>query len=297
MPRDWIGGIASGMLASSTWTSHVSRINSTKIAFIGFGEVGQRFAADLMKRDDVALSAYDIAFGRPGRGADLEAAARALSVARCATAAEAGHGADIVVSAVTADQTEAVAREAAGWLRPGQLFVDVNSASPMTKQRAAAVVAPSGAGYLEAAVMAPVRAPGLRVPILAGGPAAEAAAARLNALGMNVTPVAAGYGRASAIKLCRSIVIKGLEALMVDCSEATKHFDVEAEVYASLGASYPSIDWHKLADDMSERVATHGIRRAAEMREASDMVAEIGRNDSLLRAVADAQERGARKKS
>lgn len=275
----------------------MSRINSTKIAFIGFGEVGQRFATDLIKRDDVVLSAFDIAFGKPGRGADLESAARTLSVNKRASAADAGREADIVVSAVTADQTETVAREAAGWLRPGQLFVDVNSASPMTKRRAAAAVAPSGADYLEAAVMAPVRAPGLRVPILAGGPAAEGATVRLNALGMNLTPVASVYGRASAIKLCRSIVIKGLEALMVDCSAATKHFDVEAEVYASLGASYPSIDWHQLAADMSERVATHGVRRAAEMREACDMVAEIGRNDALLRAVADAQQRGAKKQS
>jgi 3-hydroxyisobutyrate dehydrogenase-like beta-hydroxyacid dehydrogenase len=197
---------------------------------------------------------------------------------------------------VTADQTEAVARQAAGWLRPGQIFVDVNSASPMTKQRAAASVQQSGANYVEAAVMAPVRVPGIHVPILAGGPTSGDVAKVLNALGMNVTPVAIEFGRASAIKLCRSIVIKGLEALMVDCSAATKHFGVEAEVYGSLGASYPSIDWQQLAADMSERVATHGIRRAAEVREASDMVAEIGRNAALLRAVADAQERGAKKK-
>ena len=84
---------------------------------------------------------------------------------------------------------------------------------------------------------------------------------------------------------------------MVDCSAATKHFGVEAEVYGSLAGSYPSIDWQQLAADMSERVATHGIRRAAEMREASDMVAEIGRSADLLRAVADAQHRGAKKKT
>lgn len=275
----------------------MSRINSTRIAFIGFGEVGQRFASDLMKRDDVVLSAFDIAFGMPGRGAELAAAAGQLGVKEFVSAADAIGGADIVISAVTADQTEAVAHHAANWLRRGQVFVDVNSASPMTKQRAAAAVTEAGADYLEAAVMAPVKAPGIRVPVLAGGPVAEAVAQKLNALGMNFTPVATTFGRASAIKLCRSIVIKGLEALMVDCSAATRHFGVEAEVYSSLGASYPSIDWHKLADDMNERVATHGVRRAAEMREAADMVAEIGRDPELLRAVADAQQRGANKKA
>jgi 3-hydroxyisobutyrate dehydrogenase-like beta-hydroxyacid dehydrogenase len=139
--------------------------------------------------------------------------------------------------------------------------------------------------------------PGLAVPILAGGPAAEAAARLLNPLGMKLTPVATEHGRASAMKLCRSIVIKGLEALMVDCAAASARWDVADVVYASLGETYPSIDWAALAANMGERVATHGVRRAAEMREAADMLAELGLDDSLARAVADAQQRGARKQA
>jgi 3-hydroxyisobutyrate dehydrogenase-like beta-hydroxyacid dehydrogenase len=135
------------------------------------------------------------------------------------------------------------------------------------------------------------------VPILAGGPIAEAAAVDLNKLGMNLTPVASEYGRASAMKLCRSIMIKGWEALMVDCAAAARHWDVEAEVFGSLDATYPSLDFRALAMDMGERVATHGVRRAAEMREAADMLADMGLAPDLSRAVADAQARGARKKS
>ena len=143
--------------------------------------------------------------------------------------------------------------------------------------------------------MAPVLKPGIKVPILAGGPAAEMAAETLNRLGMNLTPVALEHGRASAIKLCRSIMIKGLEALIVDCARASKHWGVEDKVYGSLAETFPSIDWPALAANMAERVATHGVRRAAEMREAGDMLAEMGVEQSLARAVADAQERGARK--
>jgi 3-hydroxyisobutyrate dehydrogenase-like beta-hydroxyacid dehydrogenase len=116
----------------------------------------------------------------------------------------------------------------------------------------------------------------------------------LNALGMNLTPVAREYGRASAIKLCRSIVIKGLEALMVDCARATQGWGVEAQVFGSLAETFPSVDWKALAADMGERVARHGLRRAAEMREAAAMLEDMGFDASLMRAVADAQERGAR---
>jgi 3-hydroxyisobutyrate dehydrogenase-like beta-hydroxyacid dehydrogenase len=131
--------------------------------------------------------------------------------------------------------------------------------------------------------------------MLIGGPAAQRTADALNALGFAMTPVAETFGRASAIKLCRSIVIKGLEALMVDCAAATSAFQVERDVYASLGATYPSIDWAALAADMGERVATHGVRRAAEMREAAAMLADAGLVPDLAAAVADAQARGAKK--
>jgi 3-hydroxyisobutyrate dehydrogenase-like beta-hydroxyacid dehydrogenase len=133
----------------------------------------------------------------------------------------------------------------------------------------------------------------LKVPILAGGAAAAATAERLNALGMAIRPVATEIGRASATKLCRSIMIKGIEALILDCARACKLTDVEADVFASLVETFPSIDWRKLSEHMAGRVREHGIRRAAEMREAADMLADLGLDPALCQAVADAQERGA----
>lgn len=268
--------------------------NTTSIAFIGFGEVGKRFSRDLLTNEDVRVAAYDIILEDPARRPVMEEAARAIGVTCAASANAACRDADIVISAVTADQAEIVAVDTARHLAAGQVYVDVNSASPSTKKRAAATVNKSGASYLEAAVMAAVLKPGIRVPILAGGPAAGAAAERLNKLGMNITPVATEYGRASAIKLCRSIMIKGIEALIGDCARASCHWGVEREVYGSLGQTFPSIAWPELADAMAERVATHGVRRAAEMREAAQMLAEMGLEPGLARAVADAHERGAR---
>jgi 3-hydroxyisobutyrate dehydrogenase-like beta-hydroxyacid dehydrogenase len=269
--------------------------NTAAIAFIGFGEVGQIFARGLLANEGVAIRAYDLLFGS-GAGDRLEAVARELGVTSASSAQEACAAATFVFSAVTADRAEAVATEAAAWLKPGQIFVDVNSAAPSTKQRAAQAVTESGADYLEAAVMAPVLKPGLKVAILTGGPKAQAASDALNEFGMNLTPVSEVYGRASAMKLCRSIVIKGLEALMVDCAAACEAWDVKDPVFASLNATFPSIDFHALAADMRERVATHGVRRAAEMREAAEMLAAAGFHPGLAGAIADAQQRGARRK-
>jgi 3-hydroxyisobutyrate dehydrogenase-like beta-hydroxyacid dehydrogenase len=270
--------------------------NVTSVAFIGFGEVGQTFARALAARDGIRLSAHDILFPHPA-GQRLLTCAIELGV-RAETSPEAAMtGARFVFSAVTASQAEAVARHAAQHLKPGQIFVDVNSAAPATKQRAAAHVLASGADYIECAVMQPVLKPGLAVPILAGGPRAEDAARILNGFGMNLTPVATAYGRASAMKLCRSIMIKGLEALMVDCAAASEAQDVKDDVFRSLAETFPSIDWPALADNMRERVATHGVRRSAEMFEAGEMLASIGMNPGLANAVAEAQLRGARQKN
>ena len=267
----------------------------TQLAFIGFGEVGTRFAADLRMRGGIRVAAFDIRLSDPERGAKMRQQAESTGVTLAASPADAARGAAVVFSAVTASQTVVAAEVARGYLLPGQIFFDINSAAPGTKRRAAAAVHPSGAQYVEGAVMAAVGGPGIAVPILAGGAAAVALSERLNAIGFAMQPVAEEIGRASAMKLCRSIVIKGLEALMVDCAAASRVAGVEAEVYASLAGTYPAIDWAKLAVTMGERVATHGIRRSEEMAEAAEMLRDIGVDPTLAAAVAAAQRRGAKR--
>ena len=264
-----------------------------KLAFIGYGEVGKLFARQFRERGAADIAAYDILFDDSAHGAAKRTEAHQANVHAAASAAAATRGADLIFSCVTADQAEPVARQARTYLAPGQFFVDVNSAAPETKRRAAAEVMAAGAHYIEAAVMAPVAPKGIATAILAGGPEAQRAAALLNPLGMDITPVAADYGRASATKLSRSIMIKGIEALIVDSARAARAWGVADDVFASLGRTFPGTDFAALADNMAERVRTHGIRRAAEMREAADMLDDLSVNSSLARAVADAQERGA----
>jgi 3-hydroxyisobutyrate dehydrogenase-like beta-hydroxyacid dehydrogenase len=260
------------------------------ITFIGYGEVGQLFARQLAAKPGVRIAVYDILFADPGRGAALRRLAVESGVRAADNPADACRGAGIVISAVTADAAVAAAASVAPHLSSGQTYIDLNSVSPATKAEVADQVRRSGAGFVEFAVMAPVGEPGIAVPILSGGETAQDVSARLNDLGMRITPVGAEIGIASATKLCRSIVIKGMEALMVDFSLASERAGVKPAVLASLTASYPGMDWENLARTMMARVSRHGIRRAAEMREASRMIAELGLDGSLAGAIADRHE-------
>lgn len=261
---------------------------SVRIGFIGYGEVGQIFAKALLQNGAASVTVYDRIFGTPAAEARIARAAE-LGIRVAGSAAEAAKDADILISAVTADQARAVAEQAATLLKPGQVLFDVNSASPDTKIGSSKIIEDAGAEFMEGAVMSTVPGPDLAVPILGGGRCAVRTAKILNGLGMNITPVSEETGRASAMKLCRSIMIKGIEALIIQCKDASTKWDVEEYVFNSLKASYPGIDWPELAVQMRKRVSQHGVRRSAEMREAAQMVAALGMDDSLLNGVANVQ--------
>jgi 3-hydroxyisobutyrate dehydrogenase-like beta-hydroxyacid dehydrogenase len=258
-----------------------------RVALVGFGEVGTIFGQDLA-RQGIETSTYDILLDAPAtRGAMLERA-RAAAVAPFDTLADAVRGADLVISAVTATSSRDVARAAAACLRPGQIFLDINSVSPETKRGNAGAVEASGADYVEAAVMAPVPPQRLAVPMLLGGRRANALAAALTAAGMNASAVADEIGTASAIKMCRSIMIKGIEALVVECLFAARRFGAEEAVLASLDKTFPQMGWSaQLPDYLVSRVAEHGRRRAAEMREVALTLEEIGILPTMAAATAE----------
>jgi 3-hydroxyisobutyrate dehydrogenase len=262
---------------------------SERIAFIGFGEAGQTISRGLLGDSKPAIRTYDILFGQPG-GAPLEAAARSLGVAPARDHADAVRGADLVFLAVTASSSLQAAKSCLPGLSQGLLFLDVNSVSPQRKIETAALVAPTGAAYVDVAVMAPV-APYLhKVPCLIGGPGAAALAPRALALGMKMELVSAEVGQASAIKMFRSIVVKGLEAILVESMTASSEYGVEAHVLASLQETFPGIDWERLSGYMIERVVSHGARRAAEMREVAATLEGIGLEPTMAAASAARQQ-------
>lgn len=245
------------------------------IALVGYGEVGKIFAAELIARG-ARVSFFDILLADEQAGAAMRAHAASLGATACDTLAAALDGAQLAISAVTASSTLAVAEEAAKSIRPGQFFLDLNSASPTTKQTSARLIDAAGGYYVEAAVMGSVPPYGIKVPIILGGSKREALARLLAPADMRMELGVAEVGVASAVKMCRSIMIKGLEALTVECMLTARRYGVEDQVLASLDETYPGMDWQKEADYLVSRVVQHGRRRAAEMREVARTVEEVG---------------------
>jgi 3-hydroxyisobutyrate dehydrogenase-like beta-hydroxyacid dehydrogenase len=262
----------------------------TRIAIIGFGEAGSILGTDLAKSGyDVAT--YDLLMDSQTTRAALLERARRAGVRPADSFAGSVAGAQLIISAVTATASGEVANAAARSLTPGQFFLDINSVAPATKRANAAAVESSGADYVEAAVMAAVPPQRLVVPMLLAGARAAALEPLLRRLGMSVATVGEEVGIASAIKMCRSILIKGLEALTVECLLAARAFGAEDRVLASLDRTYPHMGWAgDLPDYLVSRVAEHGRRRAAEMLEVAATLRDIGLEPLMAAATAERQQ-------
>jgi 3-hydroxyisobutyrate dehydrogenase-like beta-hydroxyacid dehydrogenase len=268
----------------------MNEIPVRQVALIGFGEVGGIFGRDLAAAG-VGVAVFDILFNSVQSRASMIAKAKNANVAACDTLEEAIRGADLVISAVTSSAATGVAKEAAIALRGGQTYLDINSVSPETKREIARILEPSNVIFIEAAVMAPVSPQRLKVPMLLGGDEAEPVGARLRSIGMNVTPISKRIGVASAVKMCRSVIIKGIEALAVESLFAARRYGAEKEVLSSLAATYPQMGWDgALPDYLVSRVAEHGRRRAAEMREAAETLRNIGLEPLTAMATAERQD-------
>ncbi len=262
-----------------------------RLGLIGYGEVGKIFSAGLKAQPGVAaVGAWDLKFARADTRAAERAHAAAAGVQAHDSAAALCAASALVISAVTASSTLAVAEEAARHIRPGTLFLDLNSASPGTKRQCAALIDGAGALYVEAGVITSVPPCGIRVPMLLGGAQAAALAARLNGWGMDARAVSEQLGVASAIKMCRSVMIKGLEALVVESYAAARAYGVEEHVLPTLQETFPSIDWAAQGAYFFQRVAQHGQRRAEEMRESARTVREAGFEPLMTTAIADKQQ-------
>ena len=244
------------------------------IAFIGFGEAGQAIAAGLNDADAAEMTAWDILFPKP-EGMSLRQAAQASSVRCAVSAADAVKGAEIVVSAVTAASSLEAVQSVKTHLTGNPLFLDINSVSPGRKQDAGKLLGDQ-ARYLDVAVLAPIHPARHQTPMLLGGPHGKTAEPVLAALGMRTSIAGAEIGAAAAIKMVRSVMIKGIEALTLECFLAAARAGVIDEVAVSMKNNYPGLDWSKIVAYNLERMATHGERRAAEMEEVAATLRELG---------------------
>jgi len=246
-----------------------------RIGLVGYGEVGRILAEDLRARGVARVSAFDLKLAGDV-AAPLREHAGAHGVTLAATHAELAAGADFIVSAVTASQAVPVAQACAPAIRAGTWFLDFNSASPGAKRRAAQLIDGAGGRYVEGAVMTSIPPYRIRVPLLLGGPHAAALAPLAGALGFDAKVASGKLGVASATKMCRSVMIKGLEAMVIESFTAARAYGVEDAVLASLAETFPGIDWERQGSYFFQRVIQHGRRRAEEVREVAQTVREAG---------------------
>jgi 3-hydroxyisobutyrate dehydrogenase-like beta-hydroxyacid dehydrogenase len=258
-----------------------------KIALIGYGEVGKILAEDLHARG-ATVTAFDLEL-RSDAGEPMREHALRHGVTLAESHAAAASGAGLLISAVTASQAVPVAESAAEGLAAGTFFLDLNSASPGAKVRAAGIVCEAGARYVEGAVMTSVPPHRIRVPLLLGGPDAAALEPILNRLGFAARVANPKLGVASATKMCRSVMIKGLEAMVIEAFTTARHYGVENDVIASLKETFPGIDWEKLGAYFFQRAIEHGRRRSEEMREVAVTVQEAGLTPWSATATAECQ--------
>lgn len=243
------------------------------IGLVGYGEVGRILAEDLRAKG-LTVSACDIKVGAGDTAMQRHAAQYGVTLSVSHAAAVAG--ADLVISAVTADQTVAVAVSSAPTFKAGAWFLDFNSASPGAKIKAGGIIDAAGGRYVEGAVMTSIPPYRIRVPLLLGGAGAATLAPLLKSLGFEAKVASEKLGIASATKMCRSVMIKGLEAMVIESFTAARAYGVEDAVVASLYETFPGIDWEKQGAYFFQRVIEHGRRRSEEVREVAETVREIG---------------------
>jgi 3-hydroxyisobutyrate dehydrogenase-like beta-hydroxyacid dehydrogenase len=260
-----------------------------RIGLAGYGEVGKIFGSGLKPQVE-QVAAWDLKLAAPSTAGLERAHAARAGLQACNSMAQLCEQSELVISAVTASNTLAVAQEAARFLRPGTVFLDLNSASPGTKQQAAALVDARGAHYVEAGVMTSVPPYGIKVPMLLGGAKAAELAQLLAAWGMDAKAVSERLGVASAIKMCRSVMIKGLEALVIESYSTARAYGVEDHVLPTLQETFPGIAWSEQGAYFFSRVVQHGQRRAEEMREAANTVQDAGFAPAMAAAIADKQQ-------
>lgn len=261
------------------------------IAIIGFGEAGPVFAEGFVKTGATSARAFDIAYDGGSR-ARFDAKAAPIGVAMCETRTEAVEGAELIISTVTADQTEAAAAQVAPFIKPGQIYLDLNSASPQQKKGGAERIHAHGGLYVEGVAMDTIPLKGFRVPLLLAGPHAAAIAPRLVAHGMVAEAVGTEFGAACSIKLIRSVIIKGLEALFAEAMTAGAKLGVEERIVDTLYETFPGLDWRPVIGYHLSRLAIHGKRRAAELRESALTIESLWVAPMMATAIAERQQWG-----
>ncbi len=201
------------------------------IGFVGFGEAGYHIAKGLRGAGVASLLAYDLHAQTAGRGERIRSRAADAGVTLVDSPRELAAACGVILSVVTASSAAEAAAQNRPFLQPRHFYADMNSVSPALKQAICEEISASGARFVEAAILAPIQPLGHRAPMLVNGQHEHAFIAAMSGFGMRLEPLSGQIGAAAAVKMCRSIMVKGMEALMLECMVGAARYGAQERVF------------------------------------------------------------------
>jgi 3-hydroxyisobutyrate dehydrogenase-like beta-hydroxyacid dehydrogenase len=245
---------------------------TTAIGVIGLGEAGAAIAAGLQETGQAKVVGFDVRLDVPA----VRERAERSGIGLATSLADLAASTDVILCLTHASTALSVAESIAEHLTDEHVYSDWNSGGPKLKEDVARVVTATGAGFVDGAVMAAVPGPRHEVPVLLSGAAAARFVAVTAGLGMNLEVVGERPGQASAVKMLRSLLVKGLEAVILECLVAARRYGAEERVLSSMNGSLPMNDWSELASYLTTRTYLHSRRRAEELGQVAATLREAG---------------------
>ena len=256
----------------------------SRVALLGFGEAGAAIGGGLAEAGADVVG-YDAADPESGQGRLVQQRATAGGVELATSVEAALAGAQLAISVVVPSAARRVTEAAALALRPGQLLLDLNSVAPSLKRALAAIVEPTGAAFVEGAILAAVPPRRHQVPIVLAGPEAHRVVAILGPLGATIEVLGPEIGACAALKMQRSLVVKGIEALFVECIAGSEQYGITGRLLDSLEETFPGAGWREMATYLTSRTALHAARRSHELAEVATALSEIGVEPIMAAAI------------
>lgn len=251
-------------------------MSKPRIGFIGFGEAAYNIAKGLKEDGIFHITAYDKFWNIEPQASIIGKRAREIDVSLASSLEEMIKESDYILSAVSANFALPLAREAKQYLEKGKCFVDMNAASPMTKEEVSEVILETGASFVDAAVMGPIPVYKHKVPISVCGNGAKGFLNVFSAYGMDLTYMGEKPGSASASKMFRSIFMKGFVAILLETIIASNKYQIEDDVLSSIQKTLQDGSFNEIINNLLTRGVIHSERREHEMEEVITTLQSLG---------------------
>ncbi len=255
-----------------------------KMGFIGFGKVASEFSKGFQQSGLFEIWVYDKIFRDPLHRRRVEKRATELNVKLAEDNKSLAKACEIILSTVTVDAAVEVAKKTAPFLNEQKTYVDLNSTSPGMKREIAHIIEKTGANFIEGAILGTISSYGLQVPIMVCGKKAKKFQNLLNRIGMNITHVGQVIGKASTIKMLRSVFAKGVETLLLEMLQGATRYGVEDYVMKDICEHMDSNSFLLIASNWLTTHAIHAERRFREMEQVVKTLREVGINPVMATA-------------